>query len=77
MLRVTLVFKTIILLQRKGNMSEEDFHKYWRNVHGPFATRLPGLRRYVQNVVTYYSDTTPGYNTVLRCGLMMPREESV
>jgi len=58
------VFKTMILLQRRGDMSEEDFQKYWRNVHGPLATRLPGLRRYVQNVITYYSDTTSGYNGV-------------
>ncbi len=29
-------------------MSREDFHRYWREVHGAIAGRIPGLRRYVQ-----------------------------
>ena len=29
-------------------MSREDFHRYWREVHGAIAARIPGLRRYVQ-----------------------------
>ena len=29
-------------------MSPEDFHRYWREVHGTIAARIPGMRRYVQ-----------------------------
>jgi uncharacterized protein (TIGR02118 family) len=29
-------------------MSPDDFHRYWREVHGAIASRVPGMRRYVQ-----------------------------
>ena len=40
--------KAIYLIRRKPGMSVEDFHRYWREVHGAIAARIPGLRRYVQ-----------------------------
>jgi uncharacterized protein (TIGR02118 family) len=40
--------KAIYLIRRKSGMSTEDFHRYWREVHGAIAARIPGLRRYVQ-----------------------------
>jgi len=40
--------KAIYLIRRKPGMSAEDFHRYWREVHGAIAARIPGLRRYVQ-----------------------------
>jgi uncharacterized protein (TIGR02118 family) len=39
------------LLTRKQGSSSEDFRSHWRNVHGPLAARLPGLKRYHQNHV--------------------------
>ena len=39
------------LLKRRANLSQEDFGKHWRELHGPIAARLPGLRRYHQNHV--------------------------
>ncbi|WP_262028144.1 EthD domain-containing protein [Microvirga sp. Mcv34] len=39
------------LLTRKPGLSSEDFRSHWRDVHGPLAARLPGLRRYHQNHV--------------------------
>ncbi|MGD0422554.1 MAG: EthD family reductase [Candidatus Bathyarchaeia archaeon] len=45
------MFKVIILLTKKEGMSDHDFAEHWANVHGPMTKRLPGLRRYVQNVV--------------------------
>ena len=40
--------KAIYLIRRKPGMSVEDFHRYWREVHGAIAARIPGMRRYVQ-----------------------------
>lgn len=40
------------LLSRRPGTSPEGFRRYWREVHGPLAARLPGLRRYAQNLVT-------------------------
>jgi len=40
--------KAIYLIRRKSGLSAEDFHRYWREVHGAIAARIPGLRRYVQ-----------------------------
>lgn len=40
--------KAIYLIRRKPGMAAEDFHRYWREVHGAIAARIPGLRRYVQ-----------------------------
>lgn len=38
-------------MRRLPNLSEEEFHTYWRETHGPLAQRLLaslGARRYVQ-----------------------------
>lgn len=40
--------KAIYLIRRKPGMSTADFHRYWREVHGAIAARIPGMRRYVQ-----------------------------
>lgn len=42
------MIKAIYLIRRKPGMSAEDFHRYWREVHGAIAARIPGMRRYVQ-----------------------------
>ena len=39
------------LLNRRPELSPEAFTRYWREVHGPLAARMPNLRRYEQNVV--------------------------
>lgn len=40
------------LIRRKPDWSAQEFRRYWREVHGPLAAKLPGLRRYEQNHVT-------------------------
>ena len=42
------MIKAIALAARKPGMSEADFHRYWREVHGPIAREIDTLRRYVQ-----------------------------
>src|SRR3712207_4509801 len=39
------------LLQRKPEFSVVEFRAHWRDVHGPLAAKLPGLRQYHQNHV--------------------------
>ena len=39
----------IALATRRPGMSVETFQKYWREHHGPLASMVPGLRRYVQD----------------------------
>jgi uncharacterized protein (TIGR02118 family) len=40
------------LLARRTDVPPAEFRRHWREVHGPLAARLPGLRRYEQNLVT-------------------------
>lgn len=39
---------TVALLRGKDGMDAALFSKYWRDVHGMLATRIPGFRSYVQ-----------------------------
>src|SRR6478672_11606656 len=39
------------LLQKKAGLEPAEFQSHWRNLHGPLAAKLPGLRRYHQNYV--------------------------
>ncbi len=39
------------LLTRKPGTSTAEFRSHWRDIHGPLAARLPGLKRYHQNHV--------------------------
>ena len=38
--------KAIWLLKRRSDMSPEDFHRYWRERHGPLFCHSPAARRY-------------------------------
>lgn len=43
------MIKVCELVRRRPGMSVEEFQSYWRDVHGPIVSALPGLRRYVQD----------------------------
>ncbi len=43
------MFKAMIFIHRKPGLSEAEFRRHWRVVHGPKAAAIPGLLRYVQN----------------------------
>lgn len=40
------------LIRKKSNWTTEEFVAYWRNKHGPLASRAANLREYWQNAVT-------------------------
>jgi hypothetical protein len=39
------MLKFMVVLYRKPDMDEGNFHKLLREVHGPMALAIPGLRR--------------------------------
>lgn len=47
---------TIALLERKPEISRDLFSRYWRDVHGVMAARIPGFDSYVQHHVTPMPD---------------------
>ena len=48
------MLKMVFLAYRKAGMDTEEFQRYWREVHAPIASKIPGLAKYVQN------HSTPG-----------------
>jgi uncharacterized protein (TIGR02118 family) len=41
--------KNVEFVRRKPGMDVAAFQRYWRDVHGPIAARIPVIRRYVQS----------------------------
>jgi len=41
--------KIVYCINKLPKLSTEEFHRYWREVHGPIAGKIPGCRRYVQS----------------------------
>ena len=45
------MFKAMILLTRREDMTPDDFRRWWLEEHRPLALQLPALRRMVVNIV--------------------------
>ena len=45
------MFKAVILLTRRADMTHEEFVRWWLDEHATLASTLPGVRRVVFNVV--------------------------
>jgi len=45
------MFKAMILLTRRADMTHEQYEQWWLGVHVPLAKQLPGLRAATFNVV--------------------------
>jgi uncharacterized protein (TIGR02118 family) len=45
------MIKVLSLLTRKPHLTHEDFVRHWRDIHGPLALAVPGIRRYVQSQI--------------------------
>ena len=54
------MFKAIILLSRRADMTAAGFRTWWLDEHAPLAAQLPGVRRIVFNAV---EDTGGGGET--------------
>ena len=44
-----IVIKVVYCFRKRAGISDEDFDRYWRDVHGRMGARIPGLRRLVQS----------------------------
>jgi uncharacterized protein (TIGR02118 family) len=53
------VFKAVILLTRRADITHEQFAHWWLVEHAPLAAQLPGVRRLVFNLVTPGDDGAP------------------
>jgi uncharacterized protein (TIGR02118 family) len=51
-------------LNRLPGTEPAAFHAYWRDHHGPIASLVPGMRRYVQNQVISASGQAPAFDGV-------------
>ncbi len=58
------MFKLIILLRKKENMTDEEFSKYFLDIHAPLAKKMPQLRKYVANLVRRPPSREPEYNGI-------------
>ena len=60
------MLKFVVVLYKKPGLSESQFVQYLRDVHGPMAEKLPGLRKYIQNVVAADPNRKhPGWNAMV------------
>jgi uncharacterized protein (TIGR02118 family) len=46
------MIKLVALVNKKEEMSKEDFEGYWLNIHAPLEKKWPGLKKYVISIST-------------------------
>lgn len=57
------MIKMIFLVHRRPGLNREEFRTYWRDTHGPIASKVPGLRKYTQHHAVPGPDgTEPPYD---------------
>jgi uncharacterized protein (TIGR02118 family) len=64
-MEVAPVVKVVVMLKRKAGMGLQEFHRYWKDVHGPLVLGVPELMRHIRKYVQCHAiDTgmsdTPG-----------------
>jgi uncharacterized protein (TIGR02118 family) len=55
----------MVLLKKKPTFTDEEFARYWLETHAPLAKKMPGLRKYVVNVVKRPPNREPDYHGVV------------
>ncbi len=58
------MLKQLSIFRRREDLSQATFRDYWRNRHPDVVTRLPGIRRYVQNHVTGVLRGAPAWDGI-------------
>ncbi|MFZ0287362.1 MAG: EthD domain-containing protein [Terriglobales bacterium] len=50
------MIKVVYCVSKKQGLTDQEFFRYWKNVHGPIGARIPRLRKLVQS----HRVTVPG-----------------
>jgi uncharacterized protein (TIGR02118 family) len=43
------MIKVVYCISKKAGLTDEEFFRYWENVHGPLGAQIPGLRKLAQS----------------------------
>jgi uncharacterized protein (TIGR02118 family) len=43
------MIKLVYCITKKEGLTDEEFFRYWKDIHGPIGARIPGLHRLVQS----------------------------
>ena len=43
------MIKLVYCITRKAGLTDEEFFRYWQDVHGPIGAQIPGVRKLVQS----------------------------
>ena len=60
---------SLYFITRKPAISEEEFHRCWREVHGPIARQIPQLEHYKQSHRVPFAGATSDYDGVAKVWL--------
>jgi len=41
--------KLVYCITKKADLSDEEFFRYWKNIHAPIGAKIPRLRKLVQS----------------------------
>src|SRR5215813_6808708 len=59
------MLKFIVVGCRRSELTRDQFRRYFRETHGPLATAIPGVRRYIQNFVEPDERRNPPWDVVV------------
>ena len=43
------MLKLVYCITKRSDLTDEEFFRYWKDVHGPIGARIPGVRRMIQS----------------------------
>jgi len=43
------MIKLVYCITKRPDLSDEEFFRYWKNIHGPIGAKIPRLRELVQS----------------------------
>jgi uncharacterized protein (TIGR02118 family) len=59
------MIKLVYCITKKSGLTDEEFFRYWEDVHGPIGAQIPGLRKLVQSHrLVVPGDRAPDYDGV-------------
>jgi len=43
------MIKLVYCISKKPGLSDEEFFRYWKEIHAPIGSRIPGVRKFIQS----------------------------